>query len=106
MRVIGREYRIDLREIRQRDHTARGVAIQHQAARRLHARGKRGFLESVPAPRRAWIVAADEGESLAALRHEMPRDRDARQVIIKSGNGVDRLGWKLPGLGDRDARAA
>ena len=76
-----------------------------EPARRFHAGLQRGVLEAVPAPRRARVVAADESEILAALRNEMPRDRDAGFVIVKSGHRVDRLRRKLPGLDDRNAGA-
>ena len=103
VRIIGREYRVDIGQIRQRDHAARRVALQNQPARSFRAGGQRRILETVPAPRRAGIVATDESQILASLRNEMPRDRNAGGVIVKSGDGVDRRYRKIPGLDDGNA---
>ena len=85
--------------------TAGGVAIQDQPARRLQPERLRRVIKTVPAPRRAGIVAADEREMLAALRHQMARHRNARCIIVEAGDRIDRRGRKIPGLDDRNAGA-
>ena len=107
VRIIGGKHRVDAGQIRQRDNAARGVALQDQPARRFRAERLGRIPESVPAPRGPRIVATDEGETVAALRHEMPRYRFAGGVIVEAGNGVDRRRRKIPGLasGRRDSNA-
>ena len=63
---------------------------------------QRFFPETVPAPGRARIVAADESEMLPPLRDQMLRDRDARLVIVESCDRIDRRCRQVPGLDDRN----
>ena len=81
---------------RQRHDTAGRVAIQDQPSRRFGAKRRKGVVKSAPAPRGARIVAADERKTVAALRHEMPRHRNAGLVIVEPGDRVDRCQPEAP----------
>ena len=48
-------------------NTAGGIALQDEAAGRFCAKLEAGVVEPIPAPRRPWIVAADERQILTAL---------------------------------------
>jgi hypothetical protein len=106
VRVIGGEHRVNAGQFGERDHAARGVAPQNQPARKFYTALQRGLLESIPAPRRPRVVAADEGEALTALRHEMARHRAAGLVVAETGDGIDRGSRKIPGFDNRNARTA
>ena len=105
MRVVCCKHRVDTGQLCKRDNTAGGVAIQTSRRGALRAKRLRRVVESIPAPGGAGIVAADEREALAALRHEMPRYRDARFVIVEPRDSVDRCRRKIPCLHDGNARA-